>query len=118
MTARYLLAAAAVIPVDGEPWTPQEVRDHLALLADQLEPDDVTGQQLRERLPLTGPHVAEAVGRILFRAEVPTSDYSRCVQVAQILGDCANRLDVAEDFARAELLRTYAHAVSTAGNAL
>jgi hypothetical protein len=118
MSAHYLLAAATQIDLQGLIWTPREVRDHLVMLADKLDPPDMEDLQFRERIPLTGPHLAEAMGRLLFRAEVPTTDYSRCVQVSQMLGDSANRLDVKEDFARANMLREYAHAVSVAGGAL
>ena len=118
MSAAYLLAAAAAVDVQGLLWTPREVRDNLVHLADQLEPPDLVDLGLRDRIPLTGPHLAEAVGRLLFRAEIPTSDYARCVHVSQLLGDSANRLDAKEDFTRANMLREYAHAVSVAGGAL
>lgn len=118
MSAAYLLAAATQVDLEGLIWTPREVRDHLVMLADKLDPPDMVDLQMRERIPLTGPHLAEAIGRLLFRAEIPTTDYARCVQVSQLLGDAANRLDVKEDFTRGNMLREYAHAVSVAGGAL
>ena len=120
MTAAYLLAAAAAIPADDTAlWSASDVRDLLAKLATDLEPPETIETQAAERMPLTGPHLAEAIGRYLFR-ESPdvVSDYGRCVQVSQMLGNAANHLDVKEDHARADLLREYAHAVSIAGGAL
>jgi hypothetical protein len=119
MSAAYVLAAAANIPEGAELlWSNDDVRAYLAKLATDLDPGDVIDQQMVERIPLTGPHLAEAIGRHLFRAEDVDTPYERCVQVAQLLGDCANRLDLRPDHVRADMLREYAHAVSIAGNAL
>jgi len=118
VSAAFILAAAAKITDLEATWTGDEVRQHLVMLADALDPPDLTDLGMLERIPLTGPHLAEAIGRLLFRAEIPTSDYGRCVQVSQLLGDAANRLDVKGDHMRANMLREYAHAVSLAGGAL
>lgn len=119
MSAAYVLAAAAAIP-EGEEllWSNNDMRQYLGKLATDLEPGDLVDQQFVSRIPLTGAHLAEAIGRHLFKAEAVHSDYERCVQVAQLLGDCANRMDLWPDHARADLLRQYAHAVSMGGNAL
>lgn len=72
----------------------------------------------QDRLPTSGPRLAEALGRALFRAEPVDSDYARCVQVSQLLHDAAHHLDTHGDYARAALVREYAQSVSAAGNAL
>lgn len=119
MSAAYVLAAAAAMPTgDEKSWSNDDVRQYLAQLASGLEPGDVTDQQMVERIPLTGPHLAEAIGRHLFRAEQVSTPFERCIQISQLLGDCANRLDLKPDHARADMLREYAHSVSIAGNAL
>lgn len=70
------------------------------------------------RLPSSGPRLAEAIGRSLFKADRVDSDYARCVQVSQLLGDAAIHLEAHGDLARAQLVREYAASVSAAGNAL
>lgn len=122
MSASYILAAAAAIPPSDEKlWSPNDLREFLAKLAQDLEPGETIDQQATERaerMPLTGAYLAEALGRQMFRAEAVHTDYERCVLVAQLFGDSANQLDIKQDHARANLLREFAHAVSVAGGGL
>lgn len=99
-------------------YTAEEVRNLLVEISRDLEPGDLVDQQIEGRIPLVGNYVAEYLGRLFFRAERVTTDYGRCVQVAQLLGDVANRIDLKGDHARGDLIREYAFGVSQAGNAL